>query len=274
MIRELRAALAVVRKNLRVMRRYPLNFSSLLLLPLYQLLLPSLLLGWTFLVGTRSIGLGHTAGTEDVAGFLFVGALMSSYTFAAFWGTNLALSIEVQTGTLEANWLTPARPESLVLGGAMASFTLATAVALVLAAIGAAVFGARYLVTTLLALPALAISLVGLVGAVYMITAVILVLKQSNFLIDSLNYLFMVGSGVMFPVTVLPWALRWIAYGLPPTYSLDLLRAGALGGRTLLPLAWEYLILSLLAVTFLVLGRWLFLRTERRLRTSGSVGFH
>ncbi len=274
MIWELRAALAVVRKNLRAMRRYPLNFGNLLLLPLYQFLLPSLFLGWTFLVGTRSLGLAHTAGTEDVAGFLFIGALMSSFTFAAFWGTNLALSIELQTGTLEANWLTPARPESLVLGGALASFTLASAVAVVLTAIGAVVFGAHYLVTTVLALPALAISVVGLVGVVYMVTSAVLVLKQANFLIDGLNYLFLVASGVMFPVTVLPLAIRWVAYGLPPTYSLDLLRAEALGGRTILPAAWEYLILSLLAVAFVVLGRWLFLRTERRLRRSGSVGFH
>ncbi len=257
MLWELRVALAVVKKNSRVLRRYPVNLANLVLLPLYQLLLPSLFLGWTFLVG-----------------FLFLGALMSSFTFAAFWGTSFGLTNEMQTGALEANWLTPARPESLVLGSALASFIIAGVAGAVLTGIGALVFGAHYLVTTLLALPALALALIGLVGIVYMVTSTILVLRESNFMIDGLNYLFMVTTGVMFPVTVLPLALRWISYLLPPTYSLDLLRANALGGTTLMPVVVEYALLAAAAVLFLGLGRWLFVRTERRMRNSGSLAFH
>ena len=51
MSEELRAAWAVARKELQVARRYPLKLVNEVLQPLYQFLLPSLLLGLTFYVG-------------------------------------------------------------------------------------------------------------------------------------------------------------------------------------------------------------------------------
>jgi hypothetical protein len=56
MIEELKAAWAVARKELQVARRYPLNLVNEVLQPLYQFLLPSLLLGLTFYVGGRAVG--------------------------------------------------------------------------------------------------------------------------------------------------------------------------------------------------------------------------
>jgi hypothetical protein len=73
---------------------------------------------------------------------------------------------------------------------------------------------------------------------------------------------------------VLPVALRWVSYLLPPTYSLDLLRANALGGRMLMPAVVEYALLAAAAVLFMGLGRWLFVRTEHRMRDRGSLAFH
>jgi hypothetical protein len=48
---ELRAARAIAAKEIRIARRYPLNLANEVLQPLYQFLLPSLLLGATFAVG-------------------------------------------------------------------------------------------------------------------------------------------------------------------------------------------------------------------------------
>src|SRR5439155_7357881 len=81
---ELRAAWAIAAKEIRVARRYPLNLANEVLQPLYQFLLPSLLLGATFAVGGKALGLEASAGTEDLAGFLFLGTVVGGLVGAAF----------------------------------------------------------------------------------------------------------------------------------------------------------------------------------------------
>ena len=69
---ELRAAVAIARKDLRVLSRYPLEVINGVSQAFYQMVIPSVLLGTTFL-GGRAVGLEETAGTGDVAGFLVLG---------------------------------------------------------------------------------------------------------------------------------------------------------------------------------------------------------
>ena len=111
-------------------------------------------------------------------------------------------------------------------------------------------------------------------GIAFLVASVNLVAKRANFMVDSISYLLVVTSGVLFPLSVMPVVFKAIGLLLPVTYSLDLLRAGALGSRPFLPVAQEYLVLSGLGLALLVAGRWVFLKTERRLRTEGSLGFH
>jgi hypothetical protein len=83
--------LAIARKEILVELRYPLNAVNEVLQPLYQFLIPSLLLGAAFLVGGRAIGLRATTGTEDLAGFLFVGVFIGGLISATFWGAGVQL---------------------------------------------------------------------------------------------------------------------------------------------------------------------------------------
>ncbi len=269
-----RVVAACLKKDFRILRRHPLNTVNLVLLPLYQFLIPSLLLGSAFLVNGRAIGLDRSAGTSDVAGFLFLGAAVSSLTFGTFWGVTWATNREMDAGTLEHSWLTPVPREVLMLGTACTSLLVSCLAGSVLFVLGAVAFGAHYRPAVLQAIPALAIVLLSLVGIAFLVASVNLVAKRANFMVDSISYLLVVTSGVLFPLSVMPVVFRAIGLLLPVTYSLDLLRAGALGSRPFLPVAQEYLVLSGLGLALLVAGRWVFLKTERRLRTEGSLGFH
>ena len=82
---EWRAARAIARKELLVFRRYRLNAVNQVLQPLYQTLIPGLLLGATFAVGGQALGLAETAGTTDLAGYLFLGMLALNLGSAGFW---------------------------------------------------------------------------------------------------------------------------------------------------------------------------------------------
>jgi ABC-2 type transport system permease protein len=269
---ELHAVLAILRRDSRLLRRNPLNLINLILLPLYQFLIPSLLLGAAFLVNGHSVGLAQTAGTDDIAGFLFLGGAASCLGFGIFWGVTWSIKREVDTGTLEQAWLTPTRRESLVLGSALTSLVVASLAAVILFAIGGIIFGAHYSLRMALGVPALLLLLLSLIGIAFLVASAVLRVRQPNFLVDTTSYLFIVTSGVLFPVAVLPGFLKLIAFGLPTTYGLDLLRAEALGTSPLLPVVWEYAALGVIAAGLVAIGRWTFLRTERRLRVQGSLG--
>jgi len=271
---DLRAAWAIARKELLHIRRYPLQLANEVLQPIYQFLLPSLLLGATFFVAGRAIGLQASAGTDDLAGFLFLGMVVGGLVGTAFWDIAFGLKREMDAGTLEPAWLTPTRPEMQVIGRAISGGIVASGAATVLVAIGLLVFDARVAGGVVLALPALGLAGFSLVGIGYLVASAVLVIREPNFFVDSTNFIFAMLSGVSFPVTVLPLVVQPVAYLLPTTYALDLLRTYALGSRPLLPPVLEWAALVGFAVLTIWFGRWVFLRTEHRLRVRGTLGQH
>ncbi len=269
--RELRAILATARRQLRIRARYKLDTISLVLISLYQGLIPSLLLSATFLVHGRAVGFAHSAGTGDVAGFLFLGAAVGSFVFGAFWGVGFALRTEMMQGTLEAAWVTPTRRHALVIGYALADFTLSCFTGVFLLLLGTLVFGARYLGAIVEALPALALAEVALLGVAYLIGAMALLAKEANFFTDALSFLFSTASGSAFPLSILPGALIAVSLLVPTTYALDLLRVDALHTRPLLPPLGEYGLLALLAILLVVGGAYAFALADRRIRRRGTL---
>jgi ABC-2 type transport system permease protein len=271
---ELRAAWAIARKELRIELRYPLNAANEVLQPLYQFLLPSLLLGATFLVGGRAIGLEASAGTDDLAGFLFLGMIVGGLVSTAFWTIAFSFKREMDAGTLEPAWLTPTSPHTFVRGRAISGLIISGIASIVLLLLGIFVFGASVQPGLLLALPALLLAAFSMIGIGYLVASAVLLLREPNFFVDATNFLFAMISGVAFPVLVLPLAVRWVAYLLPTTYALDLLRVHAIDSRPLLPLWIEWVALLVMALFTLWLGRRVFARTERRMRARGTLGQH
>jgi len=271
---ELRAAWAVARKELRVTLRYPLNAANTVLQPLYQFLIPSLLLGATFLVGGRAIGLEQTAGTADLAGYLFVGIIVAGLVSTAFWEVGFGFQREIEQGTLEATWLTPTTRETFVLGRAISGLIVSGAASAILVAIGIGLFSAEVGPGVVVALPALLIAAVSLLGIGYLVGALVLLLRDPGFFVDATSFAFVTLSGVAFPVAVLPIGLEQISYLLPTTYAVDILRALALGTPPFAPMWAEWLALVGLSVLAIVVGRWAFRRTEHRVLVRGTLGMH
>jgi ABC-2 type transport system permease protein len=271
---EWRAAVALARKELRIARRYPLNLANEVLQPLYQFLLPSLLLGATFLVGGRAIGLEASTGTADLAGYLFLGMIVGGLTGTAFWEIAFSFKREMDAGTLEPAWLTPTRPETMVIGRALGGLVIAGGTSLILIGIGWVVFGASFSAGSWLALPALVIAALSMIGIGYLVAAAVLMIREPNFFVDATNFLFAMASGVAFPVLVLPDLIRWVAYLLPTTYALDILRVHALGTIPIAPEPVEWLALVGTSLLALWAGVVAFRRTEHRMRVKGTLGQH
>ena len=271
---ELRAAWAIARKELQVARRYRFGSINQIFQPLYQTLIPSLLLGATFAVGGVAVGLAETAGTTDIVGYLFLGMLALNLASAGFWSVAFSLKQELDAGTLEPAWLTPTRRETFVIGMTISGLILAVIATIILVGVGIVLFDAGIALRLAVAVPVLAVTSIGVLGFGYLVAAIVLRMREANFFVDATDFIVVALSGAAFPIIVLPWAVRWIAYLLPTTYGLDIMRTAALDTHPLLPLPLEWLMLLVTSVAFVLVGRWAWLATEHRLRVLGTLGQH
>lgn len=263
--------LAVARRDLLTLARYRLSVMSLVFQPLYQTILPALLFGAAFAVAGRLPGLEAATGSEDLAGYVFLGGAIWGLVAVAFWTAAFSVRMEMQGGTLEPNLLTPSRFETVVLGKMCGGLVVLAGGQAALFAIGALFFGLRLGPASLQAVPALLLTLVAMTGFAYLATAVVLLLREANFFADSVSYLFGLFSGVTFPVTLLPGALQVISFALPTTYAVDILRASAIGTRPLLDPGLAHLMLAAIAVLAVWLGRRAFGAADRRIRDTGGL---
>jgi ABC-2 type transport system permease protein len=268
---ELRAALAVARKDIRSYSRYRVAVLGLVFTPLYQFVIPALLFGAAFAVNGRSSGLAATLGTDDLVGFVFLGGLVGALISHAFWGMAMSIRNEVDTGTLEPSWLTPTHHETFVIGRALGAMFWLILSQAVLFGIGVLFLGLRLRTEMIYALPAVICAAFAMVGIAHMLAGIVLLIREANFFIDTTNALFAVMSGISFPVTLLPGILQPIAFALPTTYAVDIVRVQALGARPLFDPVLEYLVLIAGAAVCYPLGRWVFARAEITMRRRGML---
>lgn len=271
---EARAAMAIARKELRIFARYRLNAVNQVVQPLYQVLIPGILLGATFAIGGEAVGLAETAGTTDIIGYLFLGMLALNLASAGFWGVAFSIRMELDAGTLEPGWLTPTRRETFIVGLTGAALLIAAVSTAILVLIGIWLFGAELAPRLAIAAPVLAIASIGVLGIGYLVGAVVMRMREANFFVDAADFIFVALSGAAFPILVLPDAVRWASYLLPTTHALDLMRVAALDTPPLLPMVVEWIMLAATSVGLLVVGRATWLRTEHLLRVRGTLGQH
>jgi ABC-2 type transport system permease protein len=268
---ELRAAMAIARKDIRNVSRYRFVVASQIFTPLYQGILPALLFGASFAVAGHVVGLEKTIGTQDLAGFIFLGGVMSGLVATAFWAMAMSIRNEMEAGTLEPTWLTPTSRETIVLGRALGGLFWFAFSQIAIFAIGIVFFGLRFRPEIALALPAVAIAIVAMIGIAYLLAAIVLLIKEANFFIDCTNFLFGVASGAAFPVILLPGVLQPFAFVLPTTYAMDIIRQQGLGTRPLFDPALEYVALVLTTAIFFPLGLWAYRSADRRIRRLGTI---
>jgi ABC-type polysaccharide/polyol phosphate export permease len=269
---EVRAAIAIAKKDLKTFFRYRIGVVSQLFIPLYQGVIPGLLFGASFAVGGRVIGLEETVGTENLAGFIFMGGVMSGLIATGFWGMAMGIRNEMDAGTLEPSWLTPTHHETLLIGRALSGVLWQIVGQAVLFVIGIVFFGLRFRAEIIYAVPAMIVAVVAMVGVAYLLAAGVLLIREASFFIDTTNFLFSIASGTAFPVTILPTIFLPVAFVLPTTYAVDLLRVHAIGQRPLLDPMLEWAALLGTTALAIFVGRWAFARAVRVIRVRGTLG--
>jgi ABC-2 type transport system permease protein len=268
-----RALVAIVRKDWKHYWRYPLNAVSSIFQPLIWLT-PVYFMGQAFSQDGQAHGFAQYSGTTDYMSFILLGAILTSFINAVFWGMGYALKTDMDSGVLESNWLTPSPRMLILFGRSLTNLAVTAVTSLTMLALAALLFGFRVSGSLLQAFVPIIPMLVGLYGFGFAFAALVLVMREANTMVDVSSFLVQIFSGSNFPVTALPKWLLPVSLALPLTYGMDALRASLLGTTPLLPLHWEIVLLLVFMVAMLWLGTWAFRSLERRVRRWGTLGQH
>ena len=220
------------------------------------------------------------SGISDITRNHLVFVILGYTAFMAFgFGTPVmvytgmawGISEEVHTGTIERNFLAPVPRTLIVLGIgsyyiALYAFHVLTLVLLAALLLGD---GMEFTADGILIATNAVVGLLFLsVGLGVASAGLYLHLRDGSFFLLVVHRPFMVLSGAIFIIDLLPGPLQWIARINPVSYGIDAFRGALSDSETFLPAWTEIGIVYGAGVAVLILGIWTFRSViNRQLRT-------
>ncbi len=270
---DLRAFGAATRKEWRILRRYKGSLLSFVFWPI-ALPLAYVVQAEAFAGGRDDTVAAFTAntGTNEVAGFLFVGWATYMWLSIILWGPGTSLRTEQVRGSLEAIFLTPASRLVVLFGPAVSQLVWALWIfGVVWIALR---FGFGVAIGPIEALRGLAVIAVGIpslyaIGALF--ATVVLRYGDASALVQVVRGLFTAVCGMSFPIVVLPDLAQRVALVLPPTYLIADLRSVLLTGAGIGQILGDLAILAGMGVVMAALAAVAFHRTEQHARRGGRL---
>lgn len=273
----MRANLAVILASARMRLITISRYRGQLLVDIF---IPIVFAAMPILLGQATAGdnaadvFAQNTGTANYVAYMLIGSSVFTIVSFAFWHVAYWLRWEMETGTLEALYLTPTSRFWIAAGTALYSMLRSIGSAFIAYFIGARLLGAEPLTgSLLLALAFILVGMIPLYGMTLLFGAVILKVKEANALINVMQWGVSFLMGVFFPIAVFPPALRWLALSFPPTWMTNGVRSALLGvgfffEQWYLDLAvlWVFLIFAPL------FGYWVFNRVETGIRRNEGVG--
>jgi ABC-2 type transport system permease protein len=259
--------------SMKMYFRYPLNFILTLFEPLIWLT-PFYFMGKSFSSGGTLSGFEKYTGNSDFMGYMVVGYMITIYINTAFWSLGFSLKEEMRQGVLESNWSTPVSRANLLISKSLFQFCAATFEIILTGFICYFAFGFKITPDILKLLGFLIPGIIGILGLGLTISALVLVVKEANAIIDLSSSMVSAISGGFFPIKVLPKMFLFISLSLPLTYINDSTRAIIIGQTPIIPLKYQFMIIISSMVIFSLLGNIVFNKVERKCRSLGILGSH
>jgi ABC-2 type transport system permease protein len=253
--------------------RYPGQIALEILMPILFAAMPMLLARATG-SGAAAANFAANTGTRNYVAYMLIGSNVFILVTRAFWDVAYWLRYEQSAGTLETVSMAPVGKLTLAAGVALYSAVRSLLAGAASYTIGCLLFGVNPLQgDVLLAAAFVLVGLVPLYGLSLLFGALVLRLKETNALVNLLQWVASFLMGVYYPLAVLPRFLRAVALLFPPSWVIQGARAAMLGlgyylGHWYLDLA----VLGVFLVAFPLLGAWVFRATDRGLRRKAGIG--
>lgn len=264
--------LASARTRLINLSRYPGQIIMDIIVPIVFAAMP-ILLGRSMGPGSTQVFQSNT-GTDNYVAYMLIGSSVFSIVSYAFWHVAYWLRWEMETGTLEALYLTPTNRIFVVAGTALYSLLRSIISVFISYVLGSYILGSNpWQGDLLLAFLFILAGLIPLYGMTLLFGAVVLKVKEANALINVMQWGVSFLMGVFFPIAIFPPAMKFIALLFPPTWMTNGVRSSLLGIGYFFE-TW-YLDLAVLGVFLFIapfFGYWVFSRVETGIRRNEGVG--
>jgi len=251
-------------KDLRSYVRYPAwMLGDFLSTPLWFFFFA---LGVTLFTPTTA-GAGERGMAYFYFGFLFIVLFSTSV-----WGVGQSVRNEQEAGTLEQFFLSPCNRSTLILGR-WARVFLTDMVVIGYTTLLVSLLGGLSisLLNPMLFLFSLAVYELSLVGFGLLMAGLTMRLKSFSSISSMIFFGYIILTGALFPITLIPVPVRYVSMLIPFTYLNDIMRHAALGTATILPETQEYIVALFSSLLMLVVGFVAFNQIEKDARAKGII---
>lgn len=258
--------LSMSKKTVVEFSRYPVSFvatfaQTLMILAMFML--------------AAIVFMGSEAGLSELAGIMVYGFILNMFLIFVLWEIGFSIREEQYRGTLESLYLSPANKFSNLISRVFAIGSWTVVMVIAALAIVNYYVGGLPANDVMLALFVLFFSITGILGIGFVVSAIVLRLKESaELLVSVLQFFFMIFCAMFFPFYALPdEILNYVSRWIPLSYGVDSFRS-ILVGQTpelIANVGIEIVIVVLFGILSPLIGYFLYKYNERKARLEGSL---
>ena len=267
--------IAMVRKELIIMARYPVNFIAsfaqvFLIVALFTLA------GSMFFDAPAGQDALESASTGSPSGVVVYGFILYMFLSDTLWTIGYNVRHEQVQGTLEQLYLSPASKFASLVARVANTLIWTGLLSITGGALMSWMIGKLPVENPLLGLYLLVMTLSGTFGIGFAFAALTLYLQETaQTVANLLQFAIIVLCAIFFPFSALPAAVRLVSYILPPAYAVDAFRSALMGFPPgfpeLLPFEIEFWIVTAFGLFMPLIGYGLYRRAEDAARKGGSL---
>lgn len=271
---ELRVLVVMAHKEWTIFRRYPSWIFAFLIWPI---IFP---LGSIFsaraLSGPNQSSLPAFAalsGTTNYVAYIVVGLTMYMWLNVTLWDVGFQLRNEQMRGTLESNWLCPVWRFSIMIGPSLTKM-LTSLTFIAIAVLEFRLFFGTWVIGGNVALIGLImlLTLPSVYGIGIAFGSLVMRFQEAHTMVFLVRGIFMIFTGVSYPLAVMPQWMQTVSGWLPLTYSVHAIREVTLNGATFVDIRPDLTMLLFFGIGLSAFGYFIFRFTERRARKTGALG--
>lgn len=204
--------------------------------------------------------------------FFYLGFIFIILFSTSVWGIGQSIRNEQMSGTLEQFLLAPVSRITLIIGRwARIFLTDALIIGYTTLLIYLLGGGTVILLNPPLFLFSLGLFELGLIGFGLLFAGLTMRIKSYNTISNLVFFGYMILTGALFPITIIPIPIRYLSMIIPFTYFIDLMRHAALATTTIFPKTLEVATATLMSVAMLLVGLYAFKKIEEQARVYGSI---
>ena len=267
---------AMVRKELILMARYPVNFIASFG-QVFLIVIIFTLAGSMFFnapAGQDALEASGSAGSPS--GVVVYGFILFMFLSDTMWTIGYNVRNEQVQGTLEQLYLSPASKFASLVARVANTLIWTGLLSITGAILMSWMIGDLPVENPLLGMYLLVMTLSGTFGIGFAFAALTLYLQETaQTVANLLQFAIIVVCAIFFPFSALPAAVRAVAYVLPPAYAVDAFRSALMGFPPgfpeLLPFEIEFWIVTAFGLLMPLIGYGLYRRAEDAARKGGSL---